>query len=339
MPKPTRTARVAQVCAARPPLPERNWVDGRCGGWPDRLAPAARRPAAPPARIPGNQHPGSHAGLSGGWESKISRIRARAECGPRDRHRRSAHVVWHNRQGRAGANAPAGQPGDRPGWWHRYHDVLPPWFQAYIGLEESAQSISSYDAQFVPGLLRTEDYAAAVLALDDYSLDEAERLVVLLKERQRRFARVASGSGRSSTRWRCAARSPGRGCTASSWGTCASVPPPALTLQVTPFGVSATPRPALQHPALRGPRPARHGLRGAPDQRAVSRQAGRVDRYLLAMERLSIVSASPVRLGPAHQQHPGTDLMTGTGCGHSPGAWSPGEWPLHYPPGLRGPGA
>src|SRR5580700_2213179 len=77
---------------------------------------------------------------------------------------------------------------NQPGWWHRYHDVLPPWFQAYIGLEESAQSIRSYDAQFVPGLLQTEEYAAAVLALGDFSLDEAERLVVLRKERQRHFA-------------------------------------------------------------------------------------------------------------------------------------------------------
>jgi transcriptional regulator with XRE-family HTH domain len=77
---------------------------------------------------------------------------------------------------------------NQPGWWHRYHDVLPLWFQAYIGLEESAQSIRSYDAQFVPGLLQTEEYAAAVLALGDFSLDEAERLVVLRKERQRHFA-------------------------------------------------------------------------------------------------------------------------------------------------------
>ena len=61
---------------------------------------------------------------------------------------------------------------NQPGWWHRYHDVLPPWFQAYIGLEESAQSIRSYDAQFVPGLLQTEEYAAAVLALGDFALDE-----------------------------------------------------------------------------------------------------------------------------------------------------------------------
>jgi transcriptional regulator with XRE-family HTH domain len=80
----------------------------------------------------------------------------------------------------------AGQA-NQPGWWHRYQDVLPTWFQAYIGLEESAESIRSYDAQFIPGLLQTEDYAAAVLALGDFSPEETERLVYLRKERQRRF--------------------------------------------------------------------------------------------------------------------------------------------------------
>lgn len=76
---------------------------------------------------------------------------------------------------------------NQPGWWHRYQDVLPSWFQAYIGLEESAESIRSYDMQFVPGLLQTEDYAAAVLALGEFSIEETERLVFLRKERQRRF--------------------------------------------------------------------------------------------------------------------------------------------------------
>src|SRR5450755_2540764 len=76
---------------------------------------------------------------------------------------------------------------NQPGWWHRYQDVLPTWFQAYIGLEESAESIRSYDAQFVPGLLQTEDYAAAVMALGEFGPDETERLVYLRKERQRRF--------------------------------------------------------------------------------------------------------------------------------------------------------
>src|SRR6202034_1257962 len=81
----------------------------------------------------------------------------------------------------------AGQA-NQPGWWHQYQDVLPGWFQAYIGLEESAESIRSYDSQFIPGLLQTEEYAAAVLALGEFSLEEAERLVFLRKERQRRFA-------------------------------------------------------------------------------------------------------------------------------------------------------
>jgi transcriptional regulator with XRE-family HTH domain len=77
---------------------------------------------------------------------------------------------------------------NQPGWWHQYQDVLPSWFQAYIGLEESAASIRSYDAQFIPGLLQTEDYAAAVIALGEFPLEEAERLVFLRKERQRRFS-------------------------------------------------------------------------------------------------------------------------------------------------------
>src|SRR6202451_3722239 len=76
---------------------------------------------------------------------------------------------------------------NQPGWWQQYQDVLPAWFQSYIGLEESAESIRSYDSQFVPGLLQTEGYAAAVLALGDFSLDEAERLVAIRKERQARF--------------------------------------------------------------------------------------------------------------------------------------------------------
>jgi transcriptional regulator with XRE-family HTH domain len=76
---------------------------------------------------------------------------------------------------------------NQPGWWHRYQDVLPLWFQAYIGLEESAEFIRSYDSQFVPGLLQTEEYATAVIELGDFSLEETDRLVVLRKERQRRF--------------------------------------------------------------------------------------------------------------------------------------------------------
>lgn len=77
---------------------------------------------------------------------------------------------------------------NQQGWWHRYQDVLPFWFQSYIGLEESAESIRSFDTQFVPGLLQTEEYSAAVLQLGRYSRAETDRMVYLRKERQRRFA-------------------------------------------------------------------------------------------------------------------------------------------------------
>jgi len=77
---------------------------------------------------------------------------------------------------------------NQQGWWHRYQDVPPTWFQSYIGREESAESIRSFDAQFVPGLLQTEDYSAAIIQLGSYSREETDRLVYLRKERQRRFA-------------------------------------------------------------------------------------------------------------------------------------------------------
>jgi len=77
---------------------------------------------------------------------------------------------------------------NQQGWWHRYQDVLPSWFQSYLGLEESAERIRSFDTQFVPGLLQTEDYALAVTRLGRYTADKADRLVYLRKERQRRFA-------------------------------------------------------------------------------------------------------------------------------------------------------
>jgi transcriptional regulator with XRE-family HTH domain len=77
---------------------------------------------------------------------------------------------------------------NQQGWWHRYQDVLPGWFESYIGLEESAETIRCFDAQFVPGLLQTEDYAAAVIRLCDFPDAETDRLVYLRKERQLRFA-------------------------------------------------------------------------------------------------------------------------------------------------------
>ncbi|MET7487889.1 helix-turn-helix transcriptional regulator [Streptomyces sp. NPDC005538] len=52
---------------------------------------------------------------------------------------------------------------NQPGWWQRFHDVLPEWFSLYVSLEGAAGLIRSYEPHFVPGLLQTEAYARAVL--------------------------------------------------------------------------------------------------------------------------------------------------------------------------------
>ncbi|HJD80182.1 helix-turn-helix transcriptional regulator [Kitasatospora aureofaciens] len=71
-------------------------------------------------------------------------------------------------------------------WWHDYGDVLPAWFQNYLGLEEAAAEILSYEVQFVHGLLQTPDYARAVIAAGCHGLqdEEIERRVEVRRKRQ-----------------------------------------------------------------------------------------------------------------------------------------------------------
>ncbi|MEY9210656.1 helix-turn-helix domain-containing protein [Thermobifida halotolerans] len=52
---------------------------------------------------------------------------------------------------------------NEPGWWQKYGESLPVWFQSYVGMEEAATQLRVYETQFVPGLLQTEDYAREVI--------------------------------------------------------------------------------------------------------------------------------------------------------------------------------
>lgn len=70
------------------------------------------------------------------------------------------------------------------GWWHDYSDVLPGWFEEYVGLEHAASQIRAYEVQFVPGLLQTEDYARAVILLRYSNPREVNRRVSLRMARQ-----------------------------------------------------------------------------------------------------------------------------------------------------------
>ncbi len=183
----------------------------------------------------------------------------------------------------------------KPGWWHRYSDILPDWFQAYLGLEQAAKSIRTYESQFIPGLLQTEEYASALMALADFPADQTERRVAPRTQRQRRFLdgglylwaiideaalrRQVGGAevmhGQLSYLLQAAKR-------------------PNLTLQVTPLSSAG-------HAALSGFSIVRFDDPDLPDTVYVEHltsalyldKRADVDTYLLAMERLTVVSAQP----------------------------------------------
>lgn len=81
---------------------------------------------------------------------------------------------------------------NRPGWWQRFHDVLPDWFSLFVSLEGAARLMRSYEPHFVPGLLQTEGYARAVLesgTIGRRNPEAIERHVSLRMERQRLLER------------------------------------------------------------------------------------------------------------------------------------------------------
>ena len=73
-----------------------------------------------------------------------------------------------------------------PGWWQHYGDVLPRWFRTYVDLESAATLIRTYEGQFIPGLLQTDDYMRAVIggAQLEESSEEMGRRVRLRMARQ-----------------------------------------------------------------------------------------------------------------------------------------------------------
>ncbi|MEU2772156.1 helix-turn-helix transcriptional regulator [Streptomyces sp. NPDC007162] len=76
---------------------------------------------------------------------------------------------------------------NKPGWWQRFHDILPGWFSMYVSLEGAASLIRSYEPHFVPGLMQTEDYARGVLrsgAVGQTRPEDLEGHVALRMQRQ-----------------------------------------------------------------------------------------------------------------------------------------------------------
>ncbi|MDQ0772467.1 helix-turn-helix transcriptional regulator [Streptomyces aurantiacus] len=75
---------------------------------------------------------------------------------------------------------------NQPGWWYSYRDVLPEWFSAYVSLESEASVIRLYEPHYVPGLLQTHDYAAALMhvGFPNATKEDIDRRVALRLKRQ-----------------------------------------------------------------------------------------------------------------------------------------------------------
>lgn len=188
---------------------------------------------------------------------------------------------------------------NEPGWWHRFNDILPTWFQAYVGLEEAAARIRTYEVQFVPGLLQTKEYARAVVTAGSAGLspDEISRRVDLRLERQRLFDKP-DGPVFWAVIDEAALRRPIGGAEvmrAQIEHLIDLMRQPSITIQVMPFSFGGHSAEGGAFAILRFPD------NDLPDVIYVEQLAGAlyldkredVDRYTEVMERLCAVSTTP----------------------------------------------
>lgn len=77
----------------------------------------------------------------------------------------------------------------RRGWWSKYGGTIPDYFKFYVGLEEEASDVRSYEPEAVSGLLQTEGYMRGLLAneLESFAEEELDRRVQVRLMRQRRL--------------------------------------------------------------------------------------------------------------------------------------------------------
>jgi transcriptional regulator with XRE-family HTH domain len=188
-----------------------------------------------------------------------------------------------------------------PGWWQHYGDVLPPWFRTYVDLESAATLIRTYEGQFIPGLLQTDDYMRAVVQgahLDEPS-DELGRRVRLRMARQQLLTR-----DQPPRLWavidEAAMRRPVGGpevMRGQLERLIEATKLPNVTLQVLPFGAGA-------HPAMQGSFSIlRFPDRELPDVVYLEHLTNavyldkreEVERYLDVMELLCVQSEPPAR--------------------------------------------
>ncbi|GAB1645194.1 DUF5753 domain-containing protein [Krasilnikovia sp. MM14-A1259] len=121
-----------------------------------------------------------------GWsESKLSRIET-ARTGIRDADLDRLLAAYEVTQGERIRLQELARRGRARVWWSAYRSAVPDPYDEYVALEAEAAAISEWESQVVPGLLQTDEYARAVIAVgaDRTDPETVQRRVALRMARQ-----------------------------------------------------------------------------------------------------------------------------------------------------------
>jgi transcriptional regulator with XRE-family HTH domain len=188
-----------------------------------------------------------------------------------------------------------------PGWWQHYGDVLPQWFRTYVDLEAAASLIRTYEGQFVPGLLQTDDYMRAVVYgahLEDSGEEVGRRVrlrmarqILLTREQPPRLWAVVD---EAALRRPVGGRDVMRG---QLERLIEETKLPNVTLQVLPFDAGAHPAMVGSFSILRFPEQELPDVVYLEHLTSASylSKSDEVDRYLHVMESICVRAAAPDR--------------------------------------------
>src|SRR5258708_5280156 len=122
--------------------------------------------------------------------SKISRIET-GQRGIRPRELGELLTEYGVPDGEQAALAAIAGRGGQRAWWHPYADVLPGAYLDYVIMESAASEIMTYEAQVVPDLLQTDEYARAIAAAEPgYGTEQQRDDAVAAKAVRRQVVRA-----------------------------------------------------------------------------------------------------------------------------------------------------
>ena len=119
--------------------------------------------------------------------SKISRIET-GQRGIRPKELRELLTEYGVPDREQAALVALASRGGQRGWWQPYADLLPGPYLDYVIMEAAAAEIMTYEAQLVPDLLQTDDYARAIAAAEPGCATGEQREAAVTAKAMRRQA-------------------------------------------------------------------------------------------------------------------------------------------------------